>query len=93
LGDAVGNAGVVEVEGDVEGDAEVFDKLLVGVGFCAAKMVVDMGCGEADAEPAAGGGVGGVESEEESDGVCSAGEGDGDAVSGFDVGTVEGEGG
>ena len=42
LRDAVGNVGVVEMEGDVEADAEVFDELLVGVGFLAAEIVVDM---------------------------------------------------
>jgi len=42
LCDAGGDAGVVEVEGDVEADAEVFDEALVGVGFFAAKAVVDV---------------------------------------------------
>jgi hypothetical protein len=32
----------MEVEGDVEADAEVFDELLVGVGFFAAEVVVDV---------------------------------------------------
>jgi len=42
LRDAVGDVGLVEVEGDVEADAEVFDELLVGIGFFAAKIVVDV---------------------------------------------------
>lgn len=44
---AGGNVGLMEMERDVEGDAEVFDKLLVGVGFFPAKAVVDMDRGEA----------------------------------------------
>ncbi len=42
FGDAAGNVGVVEVERDVEADAEVFDEALVGVGFFAAEVVVDV---------------------------------------------------
>jgi hypothetical protein len=42
LGEAFGDVGLVEVEGDVERDAEVFDELLVGVGFFAAEMMVDV---------------------------------------------------
>ena len=64
-GDAGGDVGVVKVEGDVEADAEVFDELLVGVGFFAAEIVVDVNGGEAYAEGFAGGGVGCVEGEEE----------------------------
>ena len=37
----------MEMERDVEGDAEVFDEALVGVGFFAAEMVVDVDCAEA----------------------------------------------
>ncbi len=44
------HVGLVEVEGDVEGDAEVFDELLVGVGFFAAEVVVDVDGGEAYSE-------------------------------------------
>ena len=84
-GDAGGDVGVVEVEGDVEVDAEVFDELLVGVGFFAAEVVVDVDGGEADAERVALGGVGCVEGEEEGDGVGSAGDGDAEAVAGFDL--------
>jgi hypothetical protein len=83
----------MEVEENVELDAEVFDEALVGVGFCSAKTVVDVDGAEADAEGFARGGVGGVEGEEEGDGVGAAGDGDADAVSGFDVGAIEGEGG
>ena len=91
FGDAVGDAGVVEVEGDVEAGAEGFDELMVGGGFFGgADAVVDVGGGEADAEGFAGCGVGGVEGEEEGDGVGSAGDGYADAVAGADVGAVEG---
>lgn len=77
----------MEVEGDVVGDAEVFDEALVGVGFGAAQAVVDVDGGEADAEGLACG----VEGEEESYGVCSAGEGYAETVAGLDLGAVEGE--
>jgi len=92
LGDAGGNVGPVDVEGNVETGAEVFDKLLVSGGFFpGTDAVVDVGGAEADAEGVAGDGVGGVEGEEEGDGVCTAGDGDADAVAGFDIETVEGE--
>ena len=42
FGDATGDVGLVEVERDVEGDAKVFDEALVGVGFFAAEVVVDV---------------------------------------------------
>ncbi len=91
-GDPVGDADAVEVEGDVEAGAEGFDKLPVGGGFFRiADAVVDVGGAEAYAEGLAGGGVGGVEGEEEGDGVRAAGEGYAGAVAGFDVGAVEGE--
>jgi GNAT superfamily N-acetyltransferase len=91
-GDPVGNADAVEVEGDVEAGAEGFDKLPVCGGFFRiADAVVDVGGAEAYAEGLAGGGVGGVEGEEEGDGVCAAGEGYADAVAWFDVGAIEGE--
>jgi hypothetical protein len=92
LRDASGDVGVVKVEGDVEGDAKVFDESLVDVGFFAAELMVDVNGGEAYAEGFAGGGVGGVEGEEERYGVGAAGDGDADAVSGFDLCAVEGEG-
>jgi hypothetical protein len=38
------------VEGDVEADAEVFDEALVGVGFFAAEVMVDVNGAEAHAE-------------------------------------------
>ena len=60
-----GDAGLVEVKGDVEVGAEVFDETLVGVGFFAAQAMVDVDGGEADAEGFVRGGVGGVEGEEE----------------------------
>ena len=85
------DVGLMEVEGDVECDAKVFDELLVGVGFFAAEVVVDVDGGEADAEGIVFGGVGGVEREEKGDGVGSAGDGDGDAVAGVELGAVERE--
>jgi hypothetical protein len=93
LRDAAGDVCVMEVEENVELDAEVFDEALVGVGFCSAKTVVDVDGAEAHAEGIAGSGVGGVEGKEERDGVGAAGDGDADPVSGADVGAVEGEGG
>jgi hypothetical protein len=90
FGAAGGDAGLMDVKGDVEARAEVFDEALVGIGFCAAKAVVDVNGREADAEGFAGGCVGGMEGEEESDGVCASGEGDAEAVAGLDVGSVEG---
>jgi len=88
-GDAGGDVGVVEVEGDVEADAEVFDELLVGVGFFAAEVVVDVDGAEAYSEGFPGGGVGGVEGEKESYRISAAGDGDADAVSGFDVRAIK----
>jgi hypothetical protein len=84
--DTLGHACVVEMEGDVVRDAEIFDEALVGIGFFAAQAVVDVGGGEADAEGLACG----VEGEEESDGVGTAGDGYAEAVAGLDVGAVEG---
>ena len=92
LGDTIGDVDLMKVEGNVEAGAEGFDKLLVGGGlFRIADSVVDVGGAEADAEGFAGGGVGGVEGEEEGDGVRAAGEGNADAVAGFDVGAVKGQ--
>jgi hypothetical protein len=51
----------MQVEGDVEGDAEVFDELLVGVGFFGAEVVVDVDGREAYAEGVTLGFVCGVE--------------------------------
>jgi hypothetical protein len=76
---------LVEVEGDVEADAEVFDELLVGVGFFAAEVMIDVNGAEAYAEGFAWSGVGGMEGEEKSYGVGSAGDGYGEAVAGFDL--------
>ena len=79
----------MKVERDVEADAEVFDEALVGVGFFAAKAVVDVDGTEADAEGFTWCCIGCVEGEEESYRISTAGDGDTDAVSGFDVGAVE----
>ena len=93
LGDAVGDAGLMEVEGDVVAGAEVMDELLVGVGFGSAQAVMNVDGGEADAESVAFCVVCGVESEEKSDGVGSARDGGAEAVAGMDVFAREGEGG
>lgn len=94
LGGAGGDVGVVDVERDVELDAEVADEVEVGVGFFGGTdAVVDVRGGEAYAEGVALGVVGGVEGEEEGDGVGSAGDGYADAVAGVDVVSVEGEDG
>jgi hypothetical protein len=55
LGYAVGNVGMVEMKGDVEADAEIFDESLVGIGFFAAETVVDVDGRETDADGFAGG--------------------------------------
>jgi hypothetical protein len=44
------HVGLMEVERDIQVDAEVFDELLVGVGFFAAEVVVDVDGGEAYSE-------------------------------------------
>ena len=93
LSDAVGNAGLVDVERDVEAGAEVGDELLVGIGLGCAEAVVDVDGGEADAEGVSFGAVGGVESEEKGHGVCTTGDGGTETVAGFDVCAGEGEDG
>jgi len=81
-----GDIGVADMERDVELDAEGFDELLIGVGFGGgADAVVDVRCGQAYAEGVTLGAVGGMESEEEGNGVGSAGDGYADAVAGMDV--------
>ena len=91
-GGAGGDVGGVEVEGDVQGAAELLDEALVGVGFGAADAVVDVDGGEADTEGGLWAGVGGVDGAEEGDGVCATGEGGADALAGVEAGAVEGEG-
>jgi hypothetical protein len=90
-GDAVGDAGLMEVEGDVVAGAEVMDELLVGVGFSSSQAVMNVDGGEADAQSVAFCVICGVESEEESDGVGSAGDGCAEAVAGADVVAREGK--
>ena len=94
FGGAGGDVGSVDVEGDVELDAEVLHEGEVGVGFGGfADAVVDVDGGETDSEGFAGGGVGFVEAKEEGDGVGSTGDGGADAVAGVDVVAAEGESG
>ena len=89
---AVGDAGSVEVEREFEAAAEGFDEVLVGGRFfLAADAVVNVDCGEAYTEAIVFCCVGGVKGEEESYGVCSAGDGYAEAVAGLDVGAVEGK--
>jgi hypothetical protein len=88
---AVGDAGLVEVERDVESGAEGPNEVLVGVGLGGAESVVDVDGGEAYTECVVLGLVGGMEREQEGYGVGSAGDGDAEAVAGFDGGAVEGE--
>ena len=86
-----GDVDVMDVEGDVELDAEVLDEAKIGVGFGGgADAVVDVRGGETYSESIAPGGVGGVEGEKEGDGVGSARDGHADAVAGVDVVSVEG---
>jgi hypothetical protein len=42
LGDAVGNIGLMKVERNIEADAKIFDESLIGIGFFAAELVVDV---------------------------------------------------
>ncbi|MCU1223245.1 MAG: hypothetical protein JWQ42_1338 [Edaphobacter sp.] len=92
LSGTVGNAGVVDMEGDIKAGTEVADEVEVGGGvFRGADAVVDVGCGKAYTEGFTGGGVGGMKREEKGDGVGSAGEGDADAIARFDVGADERE--
>jgi len=65
LENAVGDAGVVDMEGDVEAFAEIADEVEIGVGlFRRANAVVDVGGAEADAERVTLCRVGGVESKQ-----------------------------
>jgi hypothetical protein len=91
FGCAGGDVRVVKVERDFEGDAEIFDETLVGVGLGCAEAVIDVDCAEADAESVVPGCIGSVESQEQGYGVGTARDGDADAVTGFDVGAIEDE--
>jgi ribosomal protein S18 acetylase RimI-like enzyme len=86
-----GDVDAVEVEGDVEAAAEIGDEGLVGVGLLGAEAVVDVDGGEAGAEGVAGRGVGGMEGEEERDGVGTAGDGGAEAVAGAEMLAGEGK--
>jgi hypothetical protein len=86
--DAVGDAGVVDVEQDIEACAELLHEGKVSVGIGSAKAVVDMGGGETDAERLAGG----VKRKEQGNGVSSARDGGAEAVAGAKVFAIEDEG-
>jgi hypothetical protein len=87
VGDALRDAGLMEMERDVVGDTKIFYEALVGVRLFATEAVVDVDGREADAE----GFSCGVEGEDESDGVCSAGDGYAEAVAGLDLCLREGD--
>ena len=89
LSGALGDVGAVKMQGNIEAGAEVFDELLVGIGLAGTDAVVDVGGAEADAERVVLCGVSRVESAQESDRVCAAGDGDADAVTGLDGASVK----
>jgi len=76
----------LDLEGDLEGIAQLLDEGLVDCGLGAAEGVVDMDRGEADTEGVFGKGVGGVEEEEEGCGVGASGDGAADAFANADRG-------
>jgi hypothetical protein len=63
---------VSQMQRDFEASAEIGDEGCVGVGLCAAQIVVDVDSGEDGSEGIAGLPVGGVEGEEQGNGVGSA---------------------
>jgi len=91
LSGALGDVGAVKMQGNIEAGTEIFDELLIGIGFSGADAVVDVGGAEADAERVVLCDVGRVEGAQECYRVCAAGDSDADAVAGFNVGAVEGE--
>ena len=91
LGYTCGDVGLMQVERDIEARTERLYEMLVGVGFFAAKAVMDVDGAETDAEGITRRVVGGVEGEEESYGIGSAGDGRADAIAGFDIAAVEWE--
>jgi hypothetical protein len=86
-----GNVDVDAVEGNFETDAKVGDEGCIGIGFVAAQVVMDVDGGEDHSEGIFGLAVGGVEGEQESDGVGSAGDGGAEAVAGAKVFAGEGK--
>jgi hypothetical protein len=83
----------MDVQRNVELDAEILHEGEVGVGFGGfADVVVDVYGGESNAERVSLRCVGLVKCEEECDGIGSARDGYTDAVAGFDVVAAEGEG-
>ena len=90
-GGLLASVDAADVEGDGEAGAEGFDEGLVGVGFVGSERVIDVECGEADAEGVARLGVGGVEEKQEGGGVGAAGEGEAGAVAGAEGSGGEGE--
>jgi hypothetical protein len=86
-----GNVDVDAVEGNFETDAEVGDEVRIGIGFVAAQVVMDVDGREDDAEGIFGLAVGGVEGEQESDGVGTSGDCGAEAVAGTEVFAREGK--
>ena len=92
LGGAGGDVAAMDVEWDVELDAEVLDKGEIGVGLSGlADAMVNVNCGEPDAERVARRSVGFVQGEQERDGIGASGDCDTDAVAGTKVFAVEGK--
>jgi hypothetical protein len=89
--DVGGDVDADAVEGDFDSGAEVADEGGVGVGFFAAEIVVDVDGGEDGSEGFFRLAVGGVEGEQESDGVRTAGDGGAEAVAGAEVFAGEGK--
>jgi hypothetical protein len=79
----------MNMQRNIEAAAEGFDKLLVDVGFTGTNPMMDVGGAEADTERVALCGVGGVERKQKGDRVCTAGDGDTDAVAGLDGASIE----
>jgi hypothetical protein len=63
---------VSQMQRDFEASAEIGDEGCVGVGLCAAQIVMNVDSGEDGSEGIAGLAVGGVEGEEQGNGVGSA---------------------
>ncbi len=90
LTEALGDAGVMDVERDGERFAESLDEGQVGVGLFGAEAVLDVDGGESDAECVAGQCVFGVQEQQEGDGICAAGDCGADALAGLEIVAVEG---
>lgn len=79
------------VEGQIELGGEGADRREVGVGFCAAEAVVEVGYAQDQAKLAPGLAVCLVEGAQEGNGVRTAGDADGKAQARLEQRRVEGE--